>query len=155
MTSINLSFIGLGFNDKFTEVSKTFIQLLCEVGIEKFIFFEYAFNPIQINGFLSLFTLKAIVCDQLPQSGLSKVVPCHWYSIMFLFFVLSLFTKGLIKDINFSIPSSKSNWIKVLDTSINFSLKPKPIKDKFIKINALSSILLIKNEEIEDVLSVN
>ena len=59
------------------------------------------------------------------------------------------------KNINFSIPTSKTNWIKVLDTSVNFSLKPKPIEDKFIEINALSSILLIKNEEIEDVLSVN
>ena len=77
LISINLSFIGLGFNEEFREVSKTFIQLLGDLGIEKLIFFEYAFKPIQINGFLFLFILKAIVCDQLPQSGLSKVVPCH------------------------------------------------------------------------------
>ena len=59
------------------------------------------------------------------------------------------------KNINFSIPTSKSNWIKVLDTSVNFSLKPKPIKDKFIEINALSSILLIKNEVFENVFQIN
>ena len=50
------------------------------------------------------------------------------------------------KNINFSIPSSKSNWIKVMDTSENQLLKPKQIKDKFIEINARSSILLMTNE---------
>jgi len=55
------------------------------------------------------------------------------------------------KDINFSIPKSKGNWIKVLDTSCNYLLKPFPIKDKFIEINAMSSILLMKNEVFEEV----
>tara|TARA_Y100000589_G_scaffold39665_1_gene33213 strand:+ start:136 stop:558 length:423 start_codon:yes stop_codon:yes gene_type:complete len=55
------------------------------------------------------------------------------------------------KDINFSVPKSKGNWIKVLDTSSNYLLKPFPIKDKFIEINAMSSILLMKNEVFEDV----
>ena len=55
------------------------------------------------------------------------------------------------KDINFSVPKSEGNWIKVLDTSSNYLLKPFPIKDKFIEINAMSSILLMKNEVFEDV----
>ncbi len=59
------------------------------------------------------------------------------------------------KNINFSIPTSKSNWIKVVDTSVNFSLKHKPIKDKFIEINALSSVLLLKNEVFENVFQTN
>ena len=59
------------------------------------------------------------------------------------------------KNINFSIPTSKSNWIKVLDTSVNFSLKPKPLQDKFIEINALSSILLIKNDIFENRFQIN
>ncbi len=59
------------------------------------------------------------------------------------------------KNINFSIPVSKSNWIKVLDTSINFSLKPEPVEDKLIEVNASSSILLIKNEVFENVFRIN
>ena len=58
------------------------------------------------------------------------------------------------KNINFSIPTSQSNWIKVLDTSVNLSLKPKPIKDKFIEVNALSSILLMKNEVFENIFQI-
>ena len=47
------------------------------------------------------------------------------------------------KNIIFSIPPSNNNWMKVIDTSENLSLKPTSVKDKFIEIKARSSILLI------------
>ncbi len=59
------------------------------------------------------------------------------------------------KNIDFCIPPSSNNWIKVLDTSDNFSLKPKPIKDKLIHINTKSSILLVSNEIINNVIQLN
>jgi len=59
------------------------------------------------------------------------------------------------KNINFYIPTINSNWIKVVDTSINFSLKHTPLKDKFIDINAKSSILLMRNEVYENVFQIN
>ncbi len=50
------------------------------------------------------------------------------------------------KHIKFSIPLSKNIWMKVLDTSKDSSLKPKPIKDKLVEITARSSILLMTDE---------
>ncbi len=54
------------------------------------------------------------------------------------------------KNINFCIPAQKKHWIKLIDSSENLLLKPRPIKDKFIEINARSSILLIKDKLFDD-----
>ncbi len=55
------------------------------------------------------------------------------------------------KNINFSIPSSKNDWIKVLDTSAISSLKHNLIKDKLIEVGARSSIMLMTTEITEKV----
>ena len=50
------------------------------------------------------------------------------------------------KNINFHLPKSKSKWLKVLDTNEFGALVPIPIKDKFIKVENRSSVLIISEE---------
>ena len=81
-----LLFIGTDFSlivngSKISDmlVSITFNQLYLHFGKGKSILFEYAFKPIQTRGlFLPLLMLKATVCDQLLQSGVSKFVPSQY-----------------------------------------------------------------------------
>ena len=50
------------------------------------------------------------------------------------------------KKIRFTLPTTKYNWIKVLDSSESVLKKPIPIKDKFIELSNRSSVLIISDE---------
>jgi len=50
------------------------------------------------------------------------------------------------KSIDFCLPKSKGNWLKVVDTNIPEIIKPYPIFDKSINIKSRSSVLIISEE---------
>ena len=50
------------------------------------------------------------------------------------------------KNIDFHLPKSKSRWLKVIDTNEYGIQRPIPIKDKFIKLENRSSVLIISEE---------
>ena len=50
------------------------------------------------------------------------------------------------KSIDFCLPESKGNWLKVVDTNIPEIIKPYPIFDKSINIKSRSSVLIISEE---------
>ncbi len=53
------------------------------------------------------------------------------------------------KNIEFCLPKSKSNWLKVIDTSISNVFKPLIVTDQSILIKSRSSILIISEEVFE------
>ena len=50
------------------------------------------------------------------------------------------------KSIDFCLPKSKGNWLKVVDTNIPEIIKPYPIFNKSINIKSRSSVLIISEE---------
>ena len=50
------------------------------------------------------------------------------------------------KNIDFSLPGSKGNWLKVVDTNIPEIIEPCPIINKSINIQSRSSVVIISEE---------
>ncbi len=68
----------------------------------------------------------------------SKNVPLFWIGL-----------NAYSKNIKFSIPNSKTNWYKVIDTSESENCKPKLLKDAVVSIHNRSSIFIIAGELLE------
>ena len=50
------------------------------------------------------------------------------------------------KNIKFSLPKSKSKWLKIIDTAVSANTKPQQIEGQSIKLESRSAVLIVTNE---------